>query len=186
MATLTTEQSLFLKKHKISPTNVFDATGMSIHAYGAYMRLLGLEVAIGVSPCNKAAHQLKSRSGHCVICSPAALAYQARKKKDGKVYVLHSKILNLVKIGSTGDTAERLININREGYGGATDWDIKFAKQTKNSGGAEYIAQQAVGHTSVTRSYKRSGMVVECQELFSCDVELAIKSISDAISGQKN
>jgi len=181
MATLTTEQSLFLKKHKISRSNVFDATGMSTAAYGAYMRPLGLEVAIGVSPCAKGAHQLRNRSGHCVMCSPATLAFQARKKKDGKVYVLHSISLNLVKIGSTGDTEERLIAVNRDGYGGANDWVIKFAKQTKNSGGVEYLAQQSVGHTSVMGKYKRSGVTVDCQELFSCDVTLAIKSVTNAI-----
>jgi len=183
MATLSTELSLFLKRHKISPSNVFNATGMSTAQYGAYMRPLGLEVAIGVSPCAKGGHQLKNRSGHCVICAPATLAFQARAKKDGKVYVLRSKVLNLVKIGSTGDTAERLINLNREGYGGATDWEIKFAKLATNSGDVEYRAQLSLAHTSVTRSYKRSGVAIECQELFACEVELAIQSVTTAIAG---
>ena len=68
---LTEEQLAYLQKHKVPLGSVFDATGLGRRNYSAKMKALGKAVAYGVTPCKKAGHTLRSRSGGCIQFSPA-------------------------------------------------------------------------------------------------------------------
>ena len=186
MNPLSTQQIIFLDQYKIPRSKVFDATGMKKSSYGKLMSALGMTVAFGVTPCREEGHELRTRPGHCAICRPDRLAYQARFGDPGEVYVAYSKKLSLVKIGTTGDTLDRMKNINYYGYGGAKDWILKYSKHVQNAGRIEWQAQKGVEHSQVWRTYIKDGFSVDCQELFDCDVATAIQSIKDSIASPKN
>jgi len=101
MAQLTKEQLDFLKSQGVPLSKVFDATGMGPSKYSTVMKDLGMVVAYGVTPCGKAGHRLKTRSGHCVQCKTANLAFQARFDDPGEVYVARSAKQNILKVGTS-------------------------------------------------------------------------------------
>jgi len=186
MTTLSTEQIIFLNQQGIPRSKAFDATGMKTNTYRTLMSDLGMTVAFGVTPCHEAGHQMRARGGHCVMCKTASLGFQARFNDPGFVYAAHSIKLNLVKIGTTGDTSERIKNINYYGYGGASDWVLKYEIRVDKAGQIEWQAQKRVENTRAWRSYVRDGFSVDCQELFDCDVTTAIQSINESIELLRN
>ena len=182
MTKLTEEQIYFLIHHQIALSRVFDATGLTKTEYSKRMKELGATVAIGVTPCFEMSHRMRARSGHCVMCRPLNLAFQGRYEKAGDVYVAHSIKLNLVKIGTSANTYERMGHINYYGYGGANDWVAKYIKKVDKAGRIEFEAQKQIDNHRVWRSYIKDGETVDCQELFNCDVKMAIESIEQSIA----
>lgn len=182
MTKLTNEQIEFLNHHQVSLSKVFDATGLTKSEYKIRMKELGASVAIGVSPCFEMSHRMRSRSGHCVMCKPLNLAFQGRYEEVGDVYVAHSKKLNLVKIGTSSNTYERMGQINYYGYGGANDWVAKYIKKVGKAARIEFEAQKQIDKHRVWRSYIKDGETVDCQELFNCDVKVAIESVDQSVA----
>lgn len=180
MAQLTKEQIDFLKSQGVPLSKVFDATGMGLSKYGAAMKELGMVVAYGVTPCKKAGHRLKTRSGHCVQCKTANLAFQARFDDPGEVYVALSAKQNILKVGTSTDRYTRVERINAYGYGGASDWVIRFHKQYPKAGRVEYEAHTVLDSFRVARTYNKDGFMVECRELFQCDLSTAIAAVEQA------
>lgn len=179
-APLSEEDFAFLEKYGIPVSATFDANGMKKTDYGARMKELGKELAYGVTPCRAAGHRLRNRSGHCVRCKPEYLAFRKRYSETGFVYVASSKEVGMSKIGFSTDPAARLATLNRLGYGGATDWTQQFEIETTSAGRVEFNSQKTLeGHRTPT-TYLREGTVVECNETFSCDAQLAI----DVVKGE--
>ncbi|MEY3724443.1 MAG: hypothetical protein RLZZ365_378 [Pseudomonadota bacterium] len=168
--------------YQISLSSVFDATGLSKSQYSKRMKDLGASVAIGVTPCFEMSHRMRSRSGHCVMCKPLNLAFQGRYEESGDVYVAHSKKLNLIKIGTSANTHERMNQINYYGYGGANDWAVKYIKKVDKADRVEFEAQKIINKNRVWRSYIKDGETVDCQELFDCDIKIAIESVNQSIA----
>lgn len=182
MATLSPDQIAFLYSHMIPRSKVFDATGLSRQQYQVHMKELDLYFAFGVTPCRVDKHELRSRPGHCIVCDTKNIAFMKRHYSDGHVYVAHSPMSGYVKIGTTGDAAERIYNINRTGYAGATDWALKFSCKVLKAGEIEWLAQKGVEHTQIFPSYIKDGFENVCQEVFVCSVDEAIQSLKNAIS----
>lgn len=183
MTKLTEEQIQFLNHHQISLSKVFDATGMKRADYLVAMKRTGSSVAIGVPPCtDPARHTIKNTSGHCAMCNPHHFAFRNRYYEEGDVYVAHSKKINLVKIGTSANTHERMGQINYYGYGGANDWVAKYIKKVNNAARIEFEAQKQIDKNRVWRSYTKDGEIVDCQELFNCDVTIAIESVNQSIA----
>ena len=126
MSKLTKEQSAFLAKHNTPISSVFDASGMGKSDYRAAMKELGKTVAIGVTPCKKGNHTMRTRSGHCIQCNPASIAFQKRHLMDGFVYVA-----------------------------GASDWECLFWVKTKNAGKVEFDAHERVDRRRQGPSFER-------------------------------
>ena len=80
MATLTQEQTDFLKSHHIPMDKTFDASGLSSKEYKAKMKENGALVAYGVPPCPKG-HTLKNKQANCLQCNPQAIASIKGKPK---------------------------------------------------------------------------------------------------------
>ena len=177
MAKLTTDQKLFLVKQSIPLSRVFNATGMSKSQYRHEMSELEMIVAYGVTPCQKEGHTLRTRSGHCAQCNTAALAFLARYDDRGEVYVAFSSDAGLVKIGVAKKHQERMRTLNSHGYGGATDWCVCYYYETINAGRIEFMAHQKLNPYRVTKSYFRTDKIIECQELFDCKVDLAVRAL---------
>ena len=174
---LTKTQIKFLDQHNISIDQVFDATGLSQMGYSELMKEGGFVVATGVSRCKKGNHSLKTRSGHCVMCNPANLAFQKRHEIAGDLYVLYSSSKRLVKVGVAGDADERVISANKQAYGDINDWKLKFSIRVNNAGQAEKIIHDALAEYKKPRYFIKDSQHVLAQEIFSCSIKYAVESI---------
>lgn len=180
MAHLTKEQHDFLKSQGIPLSKTFDATGMGPGRYKNIMKELGMIVAYGVTPCGNSDHKLRDRAGHCVQCKTANLAFQARFNEPGEVYVATSAKQKLTKVGTTVDRHTRINRINSYGYGGASDWIINHYKKYPKAGLIEYKAHVILDDFRVVRNYNKDGVIVECQELFDCNLSFAVAAVEQA------
>ena len=171
----------FLDSQGIPLSRVFDATGMPRAVYAAAMRELGMVVAIGVSACNAGKHTLRTRAGHCAQCNTHAIAFLLRHDDPGEVYVAHSVATSLVKVGTSKSAYARMSNLNSYGYGGASDWSVTYRHTCTKAGRVELSAQRKLSLHRVTRSYIRTGVRVECHELFQCSTSIATDAVRSAL-----
>jgi hypothetical protein len=177
MAQLTKRQLEFLEKHDISLGAVFDASGMSRREYRPVMKALGKDVAIGVRPCASAGHTMRTRTGHCVVCDPAVLAYQRRWRTKAFIYVAGSRSLKAVKVGLTSHVENRMFSLKYLCYAGADDWTLLGWVETENAGLREYKAQKLLSRFASPQSYSRNGQIVDCLETFACDAAQALDAV---------
>ena len=179
MAILTSDQDEFLNRHSISVSSVFDATGLRKNEYREIMKSLGKIVAIGVTACKKGGHTLRSRSGHCVQCNPAALGFQARFSATGFVYIAGSLSLKVIKVGFSGDVKSRISSLNHLNYGGASDWVCIYWIQCESAGNIEFGTHARLVKFAAPTTYIRDGKPVNCLETFSCEAETAISTLNE-------
>lgn len=181
MRALSKEQQDFLRRHKIPISRVFDATGMKKREYGKVMREQEKLLAIGVTPCKREGHALRSRNGNCVQCNPADLAFATRKNKNAYVYISASRGSELLKIGLSQDPEQRESLLNARGYGGVSDWSEICRVRCVNAGKVEFAIHEALAEFASPRSYLRDGASVDCLEIFSCGYQRARQALLDAI-----
>ena len=182
MTTLNIEQSEFIQRQGIPLSKVFDATGLKKTQYQVQMDDLGMQVAIGVTPCQAAGHTMRSKAGHCVQCNTHHLAFQRRYVENGIVYITYSKELGLVKVGTSQNLDSRMKNLRSYAYGGAKDWEVIYSVFVPTAARFELSVHQALSIYSVDRSYLKDGFRVDCQELFSCKPETAIALLNQFVS----
>jgi hypothetical protein len=94
------EQIEFLKKHKISDAELFDASGLKRQQYQVIMEQENKKFAFGVDPCSNG-HALRTRAGHCIQCNTARIAFERRHSATGQVYIAGSLKGQSIKIGFT-------------------------------------------------------------------------------------
>ena len=75
MAEPSDDQRKFLRDQKLPLSFLFDASGMRKVDYEAVMKRDEKFFAFGVTPCSKGGHSLRTRSGHCIQCDTAKIAY---------------------------------------------------------------------------------------------------------------
>lgn len=187
MAKLTQEQLLFLKSQHISPSLVFDASGYSKADRTMLMEHAGKPFYFGDALCKKAGHSLRTKSGHCMQCDTSKIAYQLRSTATGFVYLAFSPSTKLVKVGySKYHPQERAELLRNEAYGNIRDWDVKrVVKFEKDAGRIEFSIHAKLEQYLKPITYKRAnGQLIECREIFCCDIELAKKEF-DAITTAK-
>ena len=156
--------------------------GMSTRRYKRVMKELGMVVAIGVSRCAKAKHTMRTRYGHCVQCGTHNLAFLKRYENAGGVYVASSGELGLIKIGTAAYAEEREESLRAFGYGGGSDWKIEYKRNCDRAGRVEFIAHQSLVLHSIDRTYEKQGHIIDCHELFECDIDVAIAAIDQAVA----
>ena len=170
-AEATPEQLEFFEAQKIPIGRVFDATGLSKSEYYSVMKELDKSLAIGVTPCEKEGHTIRTRHGHCAQCNPAVIAFQERYSQLGFVYVASSNQLGFLKIGFSTDILDRIRTLNSFGYGGTNDWQWLHAFYLYDGGRIEYKCQLHFREYRIPSVYIRDGKEVSCLETFSCDHE---------------
>jgi hypothetical protein len=168
MAKLTTEQMVFLARHKIPLSRVFDATGLRPDDYRETMKQEDKLFACGVTPCDREGHTLRSRAGNCIQCDHANIAFMMRAAKPAEVYIAASRSKQLIKIGSSTDPDSRLGFLTLEAYGGADDWICVARVRCQRAGSVEFAAHSKLRDFLFPSTYMRSGRVQETYELFSC------------------
>ena len=170
MAKLSRHQARFVNEQAIPLSRVFDATGMSQAAYRAAMAELDMIVAIGVSPCRKAGHTLRTRAGHCAQCNTHALAFLRRHDDPGEIYVAHSPQTSLVKVGTSKNPIARISTLNSFGYGGATDWRVYYRHGCAKAGRVEFIAQSKLNaHRGRTSNIPDTHSIL-CQKIIKINI----------------
>jgi hypothetical protein len=182
MAKLTQEQLLFLKSQHISPSLVFDASGYSKADRTRLMEQEGKLFYFGDALCKKAGHGLRTKSGHCMQCDTSKIAYQLRSSATGFVYLAFSPSTRFVKVGySKYHPQERAELLRNEAYGNLRDWDVKRVVRFENDAGrVEFSIHAKFEPYLKPVAYKRAnGQMVECREIFNCDLELAKREFDE-------
>ena len=99
MKGLTQEQKRYLTKHGVELYQVYDAYRQPNRVYKPIMKETGKVVAFNVTPCKNGGHTLRNRSGHCIQCNSAYLAFQNRNDSAGVVYVAKTLKGGVIKVG---------------------------------------------------------------------------------------
>ena len=181
MATLTTEQRVFLKSQKIPFSELFDASGMRKADYQAAMDEEGKHFAYGVTPCNAAGHTLRTKAGHCIQCDTAKVAFALRSSKRATVYIAGSISQKLIKVGSTVDHSIRVRTLNDNRYGDAIDWEMLVVCTVPSAGKIEFLMHEKLEPHNVGGYYVKSGRRQACYELFNCGYGAAIKALKEVL-----
>lgn len=157
MATLSPDQLFFLQTQKIPSSSLFDASGMRTADYQAAMKAEGRSFAYGVTPCGNGGHTLRTRKGHCIECDHARIAFMLRHDKRAYVYIAASYAGKLIKIGSSGDVADRANKLCEYLYGGFGDWQVLSTVATDAAGRIECDVHSRLLPYSVAGHYVRAG-----------------------------
>ena len=180
---LTEEEKAFIKKQGLSPSDFYDGRGETQKVYHDKARVLGCDFVISVGQCG---HRLKTRSGGCIICNTANIAFQKRNSGKGKVYVAVSG--KYTKVGVIDSTSQHLLDhreyqLNSEGgYGGRTGWQlVKSWSLGRNAGKIEDEAHKLLEKYKVEENYIYSGGKRKAQEIFECSIQEAIDAVKKAI-----
>jgi hypothetical protein len=168
MGRLTTEEMLFLHRHKVPMSMVFDATGIA-----DWQSEIDEDkyFAFGTTPCKREGHTLRSRSNNCIQCKTANIAFQLRNTKPAEVYVAASRSKQLFKVGSTTELNRRIEMLSRVAYGGATDWFVIANVRCKKAGAVEFQIHKKLESFQYEVAYVDAGREIQAYELFSCDYQ---------------
>ena len=183
---ITKEQLKFLETQKISLDKIFDATGLSKTEYHKSMKEMDKIIAIGVTPCAKFSHSMRTRNGHCVQCNTATIAFLERHYEKGYIYIAGSKKEEVIKVGFASDINNREESLNDEGYGEINDWKILFQVMCKDAGKIEFRTHKKLNKYLINRSYLKNNKKNECYEIFSCSYSLAKKTLDENIGDNNN
>ena len=183
---ITKEQLKFLETQKISLDKIFDATGLSKTEYHKSMKEMDKIIAIGVTPCAKFSHSMRTRNGHCVQCNTATIAFLERHYEKGYIYIAGSKKEEVIKVGFASDINNREESLNDEGYGEINDWKILFQVMCKDAGKIEFHTHKKLNKYLINRSYLKNNKKNECYEIFSCSYSLAKKTLDENIGDNNN
>jgi hypothetical protein len=168
MRHLTELEKQFLAHHKIPLSRVFDATGLARREYSNIMRREDKYFAVGASECLNG-HTLRTRSGNCIQCRPASIAFELRRYAPAYVYIAGSTASKLIKVGSSKDPTDRLYIANLDGYAGASDWNILFFVHVGQAGAVESEVQSRLRTYKKKIRFNRNGVEQEASECFSCN-----------------
>lgn len=188
---LTKEEKDFIKEHNLSPSDFYDARGEHYKAYHDNAKNHGCHFVI-YNYCQNG-HRLKTRSGSCIMCRPASIAFMKRDSNKGIVYI--AKTDRYCKVGMIENKrkADRDLLNHREyqlnfedGYGGMIGWIIvKSWILEKNAGKVEREAQKLLEDFKVEKMYWYSGELRTTNELFRCSLKKAEEAVLVAINNIK-
>jgi len=178
---LNKEQKDFLKKHGISIDEVFDGKNYSTAGYKELLKNTSYKVVVGVTPCQKKAHVMRTKSGHCVMCKPETLSHQARHSATSEIYVMLSSSTGLIKVGVADNAVNRQNSLNGQAYGGIKDWKIKYSSRITNSGFAEKLVHKKlkIFHNPIEHDVGNSDAA---NEIFNCTLRTALNAVKSIIN----
>lgn len=180
---LTDSELSFLRRHDLTPDDVFDGRNWRTWYWKQEAERLGKPIVLATE-CGKAGHRLRTRAGHCAECDPKKLAFLRRHSSTGHVYIAGSLSGKLIKIGTCGDCEQRWKQLNAEHYGGYGDWQMLFFITVERAGELEHRARGKLRRHAVTSSYFKDGFSQEATELLRCSYKQASDAILDALGEQ--
>jgi hypothetical protein len=123
---------------------------------------------------------LRNRSGHCIQCNTAYLAFQKRHDSAGIVYIAGSQLGQVIKVGFTKAVQVRSESLNRTKYAGFQDWKILFGVKSDLAGNIETAANSYLNKHIYKFDYEHDGHEQESHETFLCSLSKS-KSIIEYI-----
>ncbi|MHC8949822.1 hypothetical protein [Sphingobacterium hungaricum] len=112
----------FTSNHQITENILIDAKGKAVNGIKEFMKNNDIYFAYNTTLC-KNGHNIRSRSGHCVVCDVARIAFVKRSFKNGCLYLFGSKSKQFLKLGMTTEIIEnRLQKLKSRQIGGVQDW----------------------------------------------------------------
>lgn len=172
MATLTDEQTNFLKSHHIPLDKAFDASGLSSKDYKAKMKQNGTLVAYGVPPCPKG-HTLKNKQANCLQCNPQAISAIKRQATAGQLYIATAPSNHLLKISTTESASmpTTLENqLNQDQHAGISDWQVVYLADVASIGEIENQLQQRLNTHQIKRKLSANSKAIKASEVFDIDI----------------
>ena len=104
----------FLNENKIPLSSVFDATGLSRSKYSPIMEKLEKWIAIGVTPCKKSGHTMRTKLGHCIQCNLLSNSFLLRHINVGEIYIAGTKSGHFLKIGTSKNSLKNRLSYKPE------------------------------------------------------------------------
>ena len=141
---MTEEVLEFIAEYKLNPQHFFNANGQTLtDEIKDQMRSEEKIFAFNTSTCGNG-HNIKSRSGHCIVCEPKNIHFTLINFNEGFVYIAASTKGKVIKIGATSNIEKREKYLNeKKGYGNFNDWKIlhyvKCPKMGYNEGNIQKI-----------------------------------------------
>ena len=180
MLELTDEQKKFLEKHNLNINTIFDAFWMKPKEYQTIMKELEIWIAIGVSPCEKEWHTMRTNAWHCLQCNPANIAFIKRWYEDAFVYVASSKSSSLLKVWFTKDTNKRKEKLNNNKYAWLNDWEMIYSAKYPKAGETEKRIHKELSDYRHRKIYNYCWKDMISYEIFNCSYS-TIKRIFEKI-----
>lgn len=151
---------------------VYDGRELPKRVVRSELEDYGLRFYVG-RYCATGLHRIKTKSGHCIGCSPASVAFQKRSADPGQVYVARCGCPGLVKVGSsTVGAPERIAALNAKGYAARSDWRLVESHEVDAAGRTEFLVHRTL--TSMLPGSPSAPRAGECREVFHCPVEEAL------------
>jgi hypothetical protein len=170
----------FLQAHGLNESDVFDARGKAKAVWRVEAKRLGKPLIYG-TPCAAAGHRLRTRSGHCVQCKPAMIAYQRRHSARQTLYIAGSQTLGCLKIGVTADIFDRHTQMNTQAYGGANDWQVLFRLDVDHAGRVEAALFRMFASKAVKGETWKDGRWQETREMLKVSLSEAYTATAEII-----
>lgn len=175
---MTADQVAFLARNNVTKYDVFDATGLKKKQYQTQMKREGKILAVGVTPCDREGHSMRTAYGHCAMCDPKKIRFQERFREDAFVYVASPQSNNqVVKIGFAKNVQGRASSLSNENYGGYSDWVIIDYVHSANAGRLENQAHTHFKENRLEATYFKDGAIQDARELFNCTPSVALDFI---------
>lgn len=168
----TIKEKELLKRHCIPLQLVLDARNLRTKEYKEMARNEGWMAVKSAKPC-KRGHYIKTRSGHCLKCSPATQKFRERYAESGILYLLYSVDTGLIKCGITDDLSRRLSEINNYRYAGSSQWCVFISVEVDMVGTVERLVHRALKQYQVVVEYTKGGSLNQSNEVFDVDSEIA-------------
>jgi hypothetical protein len=178
---LTKDQKVFLKEFDISLDEVFDAKYYSSSEWKSFVKNSHYKVVVGVTPCKDYGHVMRTKGGHCAICNPRNLRFQARHSEDNEVYVMHSPSTGLTKVGIAECAYTRQDSLNAMGYGKISDWNVNYWSRIAVAGKMEHLVYLKFKkyHYPIQHDLENSSVA---NEIYNCPPKKIIKFIEEVVS----
>lgn len=177
---LNKEQKDFIKKYKISEELLIDANGEQMSEdLIRNMSESKKSFAFNVSGCSEnPEHNFMTIGGDCAQIDIDKIPFALRENKTGYIYIAGSKRGELMLVGSSNETKDRVvINTAAFKYGGFDDWELLFHAKTETLGRVERLVQKQLKDYKAAYQYEKSGKLQNGGELYRCSYNKAKDSI---------
>lgn len=179
---LNKEQKEFIKKHKISEDLLYDANGEGLSEdLLRNMSEMKKALAYNVTGCGEnPEHNFLTIGGHYPQSDLEKIPFALREYKTGYIYIAGSKKGELMIVGSSNETKDRVtINTATFKYGGYDDWELLFHAKTDTLGRVERLVQEKLVEYKAAYQYEKGGKLQNGGDLYRCSYNKAKDAIAD-------
>jgi hypothetical protein len=171
---LSSKEKKFLVSQSIDINEIYDARYERRYVWENKAREGNFDFILG-SPCREFGHRLRTRSGHCIQCNTARIAYIRRESRSGQIYLAYSQEGESAKIGFCKRVDIREISLRTQGYGGYFDWRIVCSFRSQNGGYEERLISSIFRKRRMNGFYEKDNTIQSAREMYRYKMETAVK-----------